>query len=47
LSNRDEQETLLERGIDVAYESTHQWYRKFGHDYANQLRRWQPRLGDK
>jgi putative transposase len=41
------QELLFERGIDVTYEAIRQWCRKFGQDYANQLRRRRPRPGDK
>jgi putative transposase len=47
LSYRDGQELLFERGIDVTYEAIRQWCRKFGQDYANQLRRRRPRPGDK
>jgi putative transposase len=35
------------RGIVVTYEAIHQWCRKFGQQYANQLCRRRPRLGDK
>jgi putative transposase len=44
---RDVQELLFERGIAVTYEAIRQWCRKFGQDYANQLRRRRPRPGDK
>ncbi len=47
LSYRDVEELLFERGIDVTYEAIRQWCRKFGQDYANQLRRRRPRPGDK
>jgi putative transposase len=47
LSDRDVQELLFERGIDVTYEAIRQWCLKFGQDYANQLRRRRPRPGDK
>src|SRR5438128_3312808 len=47
LSYRDVQELLFERGIDVSHEAIRQWCRKFGQDYANQLRRRRPRPGDK
>lgn len=47
LSYRDVQELLCARGIDVTYEAIRQWCRKFGQDYANQLRRRRPRPGDK
>ena len=46
LSNRDVQELLFERGIDVTYEAMRQWCQKFGQDSANQLRRRRPRPGD-
>jgi putative transposase len=42
LSHRDIKELLFERGIIVSYEAIRKWCRKFGQDYANQLRR--PRL---
>ena len=41
------QELLFERGISVTYEAIRQWCLKFGRSYANQLRRWRPRPGDK
>jgi hypothetical protein len=47
LSYRDVQELLFERGIDVSHEAIRQWYRKFGQDYANRLRRRRPQPGDK
>jgi putative transposase len=47
LSYRDVQELLFERGIHVTYEAIRQWCRKFGQDYANQLKRRRPRPGDK
>ena len=47
LSYRDVQEMLLERGIGVSHEAIRQWCRKFGQEYANQLRRRRPRPGDK
>jgi putative transposase len=47
LSYRDVQELLFERGIDVTYEAIRQWCRKFGRDYAHQLRRRRPCPGDK
>src|SRR5438445_3765381 len=47
LSYRDVQELLLERGIDVTHEAIRQWCRKFGQDYANQLKRRRLRTGDK
>src|SRR5215467_9306995 len=47
LSYRDVQELLFERGITVTHEAIRQWCRKFGQDYANQLRHRRPRPGDK
>jgi putative transposase len=36
LSDRDVQELLFARGIDVTYEAIRPWCRKFGQDDANQ-----------
>jgi putative transposase len=47
LSYRDVEELLFERGITVTYEAIRKWCRKFGQQYANQLRRRRPRPGDK
>jgi len=47
LSYRDGQELLFERGIAVTHEAIRQWCRKFGQDYANQLKRRRAQLGDK
>src|SRR6185369_6304727 len=47
LSFRDVEELLLERGVEVTYEAIRKWCRKFGQQYANQLRRRRPRPGDK
>src|ERR671916_658088 len=47
LSFRDVEEILLERGVVVTYEAIRKWCRKFGQQYANQLRRRRPRPGDK
>ena len=47
LSFRDVEELLCERGVGVTYETIRKWCRKFGQQYANQLRRRRPRLGDK
>ena len=41
------EELLCERGITVTYEAIRKWCRKFGQQYANQLRRRRPRPGDK
>jgi putative transposase len=47
LSYHDVEELLFERGVIVTYGAIRQWCRKFGQDYANQLRRRRPRPGDK
>ena len=38
---------MLERGVDVSYETIRAWCDRFGQQYANQLRRRGRRLGDK
>jgi putative transposase len=47
LSYRDVEELLFTRGVSVTYEAIRKWCRKFGQQYANQLRRRRPRPGDK
>jgi DDE domain len=47
LSDRDVQELLLARGIDVTHEAIRQWCLKCGQDYANQLKRGRAQPGDK
>jgi len=47
LSFRDIEELLVERGVVVTYEAIRKWCRKFGQQYATQLRRRRPRPGDK
>ena len=47
LSDRDVQELLFERGITVTHEAIRQWGRKFGQDYAHQLKRRRAQPGDK
>jgi putative transposase len=47
LSYRDVEELLCARGVTVTYEAIRKWCRKFGQQYANQLRRRRPRPGDK
>ena len=39
LSYRDVQEILLERGIDVTYESIRSWVQKWGASYASLIRK--------
>ena len=46
LSFRQVEDLLAKRGTIVSYETVRQWCRKFGPDYARQLRRRQSRLGD-
>jgi putative transposase len=46
LSYRDVQELLCERGVTVSHAAIRQWYRKFGQEYANRLRRRRPQPGD-
>ena len=46
LSFRDVEEILAKRGILVTYETIRQWCRKFGPEYARELKRRQGRLGD-
>jgi putative transposase len=41
------EELLCVRGVLVSYEAIRKWCRKCGQAYANQLRRWCPRRGDK
>ncbi len=47
LSYRDVEELLFARGVIVSYEAIRKWCRKFGQQYANQLRQRRPRPGDK
>src|SRR5918912_4114285 len=47
LSYRDVEELLFARGIIVTYEAIRKWCRKFGQQYANQLRHRRPKPGDK
>ncbi|MFF2964089.1 IS6 family transposase [Streptomyces sp. NPDC057963] len=47
LSFREVEELMLERGVIVSYETIRRWCAKFGQIYANELRRRQPRPGDK
>src|SRR5260370_22724890 len=41
------EELLAARGIIVSHETIRQWARKFGQQFANQIRRRLPRAGDK
>lgn len=47
LSYRDIEKMMLYRAIEVTYESIREWCRKFGGQYANQVRRKRPYLTDK
>src|SRR4051812_50217744 len=47
LSLRMVEEMLAARGLDVSHETVRQWARKFGQDFANQIRRRLPCPGDK
>ena len=47
LSYRDIEKMMLYRGIEVTYETIREWCQKFGQQYANQLRRKGPYVGDK
>jgi putative transposase len=46
LSLREAEEMLLQRGIDVFYETIRRWTAKFGPLIARNLRRWQTGPGD-
>ncbi len=43
----DVEELLAARGVIVTYETVRQWCRKFGQQFANQLRRRRAQPGDK
>ncbi len=43
LSYRDAEELLVERGLDVSYETIRRWVLKFGTTFARRLRRRRPR----
>lgn len=46
LSLLEVEELMLERGVDVSYETIRRWTAKFGPLIARSLRRRQPRPGD-
>ena len=46
LSLREVEQTLLERGIDVSYETVRRWIAKFRPQIACNLRQHQARLSD-
>ncbi|MGX4694662.1 IS6 family transposase [Streptomyces sp. JNUCC 63] len=45
LSFREVEESMLQRGVIVSYETIRRWSAKFGQTYANGLRRRRPRPG--
>ncbi len=47
LSFRDVEELMAARGVVLSYETVRRWTRKFGQQYATQLRRGRARPGDK
>src|SRR4029450_13110840 len=47
LSYRDVEELMAARGVLLSYETVRQWCRKFGQQYAKQLRRRRAQTGDK
>jgi len=47
LSYRDAEELLVERGVDVLYETVRRWVLKFGPGIARKLRRCRPRPNDR
>jgi putative transposase len=47
LSFRDVELLMAQRGVVVTYETVRQWCKKFGQQFANDLRRRRPRTGDK
>ena len=47
LSFRDVEELMAARGIVLSYETVRRWTRKFGQQYANDLRRRRAQPGDK
>jgi putative transposase len=47
LSDRDVEELLAERGLDISYETVRRWVLKFGPGIARRLRRRRPRPSDR
>lgn len=47
VSFRDVEDAMAARGVVVSYESVRSWCDKFGHLYADGLRKRRPRTGDK
>jgi putative transposase len=46
LSYRDVELLMAQRGVVLTYETVRQWCLKFGQQFANDLRRRDPRTGD-
>src|SRR5258707_11822478 len=47
LSDRDVEELLAERGLDISYETVRRWVLKFGPGIARNLRQRRPRPSDR
>src|SRR6267143_2119979 len=47
LSYRDVEDLLVERGLEVSYETVRRWVLKFGPGFARRLRRSRPRPSDR
>jgi transposase-like protein len=47
LSYRDVEELLVERGLEVSYETVRRWVLKFGPGFARRLRHSRPRPSDR
>jgi putative transposase len=47
LSYRDVEELLVERGLEISYETVRRWVLKFGPGFARRLRRSRPRPSDR
>jgi len=47
LSFRDVEELMAARGVILSYETVRRWTKKFGQQYANELKRRRPQPGDK
>ncbi len=47
LSFRDVEQLMAAHGVELSYETVRRWTRKFGQQYANELRRRRPQPGDK
>jgi putative transposase len=47
LSNRNIEEMMAKRGVQITYETVRKWCQKFGSLYAAQLRRKRARIGTK